>query len=343
MSPNKRNVFVGVIVLASIVILAWMILKFANRAADFFLTEGTPITIIADRADGLSDGSAIYYRGVGVGRVLGVRLSNDERVIIDAIIEPGPQVPANVEGIIRTGNLLSASASIFLEPVRHAAIVDPAATAPTTEPVRALQKGDVLRATLPSGNALLPESFNEALEEFQQRKLIQHLDETVVTIREQAVKAGRLMDSVNGLVSDEKMREDLRVAMGNVREATEQANRIGARLETFSDNLNSLSKQTADTITDVRAQVNRGGNHMDELSRNINSRIEQVGKVLERFQTIAARVEKGEGTAGMLVRDPKLYENLVNTAAELNLMVGDLRRLVQQWEQEGLSFKLGGK
>src|SRR5215216_5657798 len=117
MSPNKRNVFVGVVVLTGLGVLAWMVLKFANQTAEFFLTKGTRIQVIADRADGLSDGSAIYYRGVSVGRVLGVRLGDKEKVVIEAIIEPGQQVPVNVDGFIRTGNLLSATASIFLEPM----------------------------------------------------------------------------------------------------------------------------------------------------------------------------------------------------------------------------------
>jgi hypothetical protein len=37
-----------------------------------------------------------------------------------------------------------------------------------------------------------------------------------------------------------------------------------------------------------------------------------------------------------LVNDPKLYESLADTAAELNLMVKDMRRVIQQWEQEGI-------
>jgi phospholipid/cholesterol/gamma-HCH transport system substrate-binding protein len=86
--------------------------------------------------------------------------------------------------------------------------------------------------------------------------------------------------------------------------------------------------------------INRGGEHLDQTARNINGRIDQVGKLLEQFQSIAARVDKGEGTAGLLIRDPKLYDSLVATANTLNLMMADLRRLVQQWEQEGLSFKL---
>lgn len=349
MSPNKRNLMVGIVVLAGLGTLAWMVLKFANRAATFFLTKGTNITVVAERADGLSEGSAIYYRGVNVGRVLDVVLADDQTVKIKAIIDKDRPVPSNVQGIIRTGNLLSASASIFLEPVRLVAEqVDPAATAPTSAPVRMLREGDELKATMPTGNALLPEEFNQTLREAQERKLVQHVDEAVVTIREQAIKAGELMDSIRDLAGDEKMRGDLRAAIANIRLATEQANKIAANLDRFSTDLNGLSKQASETMTEVQATVgdarrtiDKSGRQIDEVSRNINSRIDQIGKLLEQFQSIAAKVQRGEGTAGKLVTDGRLYESMADTAAQLNLMVAELRRLVQQWEEDGISFKMG--
>src|SRR5438093_1329704 len=243
MSPNKRNVLVGIVVLASLGILAWMILKFANRAAEFFLTKGTRIEIAADRADGLSDGSAIYYRGVNVGRVLGVRLADNNRVVIEAILEPGPTVPLNVEGFIRTGNLLSATASVFLEPI------------PGKPFGRNIESGDVLHATLPKGSAIIPDEFGAVARSIQEQQLIKHLDETVITVRAQAENAGKLMDSLRDLVSDEKMRTDLRAAVANVRQATEKANEIGDKLDTFSSSLNDLSKQSSAALTDVRATI----------------------------------------------------------------------------------------
>ena len=42
----------------------------------------------------------------------------------------------------------------------------------------------------------------------------------------------------------------------------------------------------------------------------------------------------------MLVNDPKLYQSLVDNSRELNATILDLKRLVEQWEQEGVSFKL---
>jgi phospholipid/cholesterol/gamma-HCH transport system substrate-binding protein len=349
MSPNKRNLMVGVVVIGGIVTLAWMVLKFANRAANFFLTKGTHVTVIADRADGVSEGSAVYYRGVNVGRVLDVTLKEDQTVHVGIIIDKDRPVPADVEGVIRTGNLLSASASIFLEPVHLVAEqVDPNANAPTSKPTRMLKEGDVLKATMPTGNALLPREFNETLREFQERKMLQHVDEAVVTIREQSVKVGQLMDSMREITGDEKMRGDLRKTAANMQEATAKANAIADNLNTFSTDLNGLRKQASDTITEVQATVgdarktiNKTGDHVDELSRNINGKIDQIGKVLEQFETVTARMQRGEGTAGKLFTDPRLYESMADAAAELNLMVGDLRRLVQQWEQEGISFKMG--
>ena len=58
---------------------------------------------------------------------------------------------------------------------------------------------------------------------------------------------------------------------------------------------------------------------------------------------MANKIDKGEGSIGKFVNDPRLYEALTDTSAELNLTVRDLHRLVEQWEQEGVSLKLGGK
>jgi len=42
----------------------------------------------------------------------------------------------------------------------------------------------------------------------------------------------------------------------------------------------------------------------------------------------------------MLVNDPRLYESLADTTRQLNATVSDLRRLLEQWEQEGVTMKL---
>ena len=42
----------------------------------------------------------------------------------------------------------------------------------------------------------------------------------------------------------------------------------------------------------------------------------------------------------VMARDIDAYQRLVDTSRELNLTVKDLKRLVEQWEQEGVSMQL---
>lgn len=69
-------------------------------------------------------------------------------------------------------------------------------------------------------------------------------------------------------------------------------------------------------------------------------RLTQVGLMLDTVNSVTKKLDQGKGTAGMFVNDPKLYEALVDSARQLNLTLADLKRLVEQWEQEGLTLKM---
>jgi len=111
-------------------------------------------------------------------------------------------------------------------------------------------------------------------------------------------------------------------------------------LEKFTDNLNQLSGETKDALTQARGTIAKTEGHIDSIAAQFNDRMAQASTLLERFQSIAAKVDKGQGTAGQLVNDPRLYESLTATTQELAVTIKDLRRLVEQWEQEGVSLKL---
>jgi phospholipid/cholesterol/gamma-HCH transport system substrate-binding protein len=119
------------------------------------------------------------------------------------------------------------------------------------------------------------------------------------------------------------MRDDLRTAITNIRAFTERANRIGESFEKTSADLQKVTDQSSLVMSDVRVAVAK------------------LGSTLEHFQSVAAKVDQGKGTAGMLVNDPKLYQGLVDTTHELNATIADLQRLVRQWEQEGATVRLG--
>ena len=207
----------------------------------------------------------------------------------------------------------------------------------TLVPIDAVEKGKLesgarLRAHfvglqfLPPEFAELARELRATAQQFRESKVILHLDE-------QVEKAGKVLDSANQFISDPKLRQDIQTAATNVRTASETINRIGTKLDKLSDD-------AAATMTDVRQTVTKTGNHVDDISKQVGDRLTQIAKTLDHFESIAAKIDQGKGTAGQLVNDPKLYQALVDSSRELNATITDFKRLVEQWEQEGVSLKL---
>jgi len=309
MSSRRRNIIVGFVVVLGLGITTWMILLFAGRFAELFKPAGLPITMSADRADGVSNGSSIFYRGVLAGRVTGVHLRSDNQgVVLTAEIDKREQaLPANLRAFIRTQSAFGTAAALYLEP--------------EGPPTGKLSANAILVAEF-EGSGLIPKPFTELAEDFRKQHLIEHLDETVVSIRLQADRAGQLLDSAQQMLTDPKVHDNLRATLDNVRSATESAARIGKNLDQFSGKLDHIGDQANATLSDVRLVIVK------------------LGSTLERLDSVSNKIDQGKGTAGLLVNDPKLYQGLVDTTKELNGTIADLQRVVQQWEQEGITLKL---
>jgi phospholipid/cholesterol/gamma-HCH transport system substrate-binding protein len=330
MSPNKRNVFVGAVVLGAMVALGWMILKFANQAANFFLAQGSPVVIKAERADGIAEGSAVLYRGIQVGRVRGVRRSPDEeRITIDALIDANPPLPGNLSGLIKQTSLLGGTSQILLVPN-----------------LEAPPDGKAHPQHLVAGAVLVAEyipDLSSVADDVRQRRLIEHLDQTVLGIRDQIQKVGVMLDSAQKLVEDPEVNADVRKTIANVRESSENARQLTQKLQKLTDDAGVTLASVDKAVGEVRGTVTDTRGHINKFASDLNVQMDRVASTLERFQAMAVKVDKGEGSAGKLINDPRLYESMADSAAELTGAIKDLRRLIQQWEQEGVPFRLGGK
>ena len=76
----------------------------------------------------------------------------------------------------------------------------------------------------------------------------------------------------------------------------------------MSAKLDKLSDDATTTLSDVRTTVKTTGTNVETLSKQAGDRLEQISKTLDHFQSIAAKIDQGQGTAGQLVNDPKLYQ-----------------------------------
>jgi phospholipid/cholesterol/gamma-HCH transport system substrate-binding protein len=329
MSAYRRNVMVGATVMGALTVLGWMILKFGASVARPFAPDSIPVTFETDRADGVADGSPIHYLGVETGHVTDVEIDPQGRqhVLIRATINLDPPMPANVHGVIKTSSLLGSGAAISL-------VTD---GPPSTE---RLAKNQKIAARFIGYGELLPPEFSQLASElaatakqFRESNLVADLDA-------QVKNAGRVIDSMQQVVGDPKTQEDLKSSIANMRSVTETAKTLAAKLDKFADDLQKTTVEANATIGDARVQITRAGNNVESLSRQMGDRLTQIAKLLDQFQSVAEKIDKGQGSAGALVNDPRLYESLLDTSRELNLTIKDFKRLVEQWEQEGVSLKV---
>jgi phospholipid/cholesterol/gamma-HCH transport system substrate-binding protein len=322
MSPYRRNVLLGATVIIGLAILGWMILQFSGNVARLWGPKTILVRFMTDRADGVADGSPIFYLGVDSGHVTRVWIDEQSlrRVYFEAVVNREPVLPSNVRGVIRTASLLGAGSAVTLE------VTGP----PSNEP---LKEGQVVEAKFVGLGDIFPSEFgglatelSTTVREFRESGVIKN-------INDQVTRAGELIDSMKNIVGDPNTQTDLKTSVANLRDVTENAKQLATKLNNLADEFQRTSTQANDTIA-------RAGSNIESLSRQMGDRLTQVAKLIDQFQSIAEKVEKGQGTAGALVNDPKLYQSLVDTSRELNLTIKDLQRLVQQWEQEGVTLKL---
>jgi phospholipid/cholesterol/gamma-HCH transport system substrate-binding protein len=337
MTTHRKNIAVGATMLFALAFLGLMILLFGEAPIRLIRPPQLQVTFVADSAEGISNGSPIYYLGVNVGQVKRVELPSDGRpgVIVTGDIRSRAPIPANVEGIIRS-TLIGGTASLGLEPVGGT-------------PSGQLASGATLRARIGGAN-LLPREFSDlakqltdlsrhlqtSVEDWNKTKVIDKVATTLDSVHKTVDKFGATSDELRKLLADDQMRGDLKTTLANFRE-------VSGNAKTVAKNLEKLSTDLQKTNADISSVVTKTGTRVDDLSKQLGGRLDQMAGILDRFQSVANKVDRGEGTAGKLINDPKLYEALVDTSQELNLTVKDLRRLVEQWEQEGVSLKLGGK
>ncbi len=335
MSPYRKNLMVGIVVLGGLIVLGWMILQFGDAPIQLFTAEQTRVEFISDRAEGLSEGSAVVFRGVTVGKVVSIERQPDHQTVrIEGLVDARPPLPGNVVAHIRSTGLIGAGATISL------------LVPPGEEPAGELAQGQTIE-TIFVGLDLLPPEFAKLATElrltarqFRESKLVENLDtavrEATVTIR-----------SINEIVADPQIKQNLTQSLQNITAATESATRIADNLEKFSKELDTLGNETTITIKKAQGAIEKAegtitkvDGHIDDLSRQIDQRMVEVARLLASFQSIARKIDEGKGTAGAFINDKRLYESLVLTSEQLNLLMKDLNRLVEQWEQEGATLKL---
>jgi phospholipid/cholesterol/gamma-HCH transport system substrate-binding protein len=186
----------------------------------------------------------------------------------------------------------------------------------------------------------LSTALTATVKQFNDAKLIENLNKRLDQVGSILEDTRTTLGNVNKLVGDEKIQADVHTSLENIRVASENVRKVSASADTIASNIDKTVNNLDKTVTSANETVKSTQAHIDELAKSTHARMEQLAKLIADANAITTKINEGQGTAGKIINDPKLYEGLVETTAQLNATIKDLQRLVQQWEQEGVSFKL---
>ncbi len=181
---------------------------------------------------------------------------------------------------------------------------------------------------------------NDTLATKMEADIMQQVNEQIAPLK---AKAERLIENLDSIVTavSKVLNND---SQHNISESIRQINLTMTNLERISGNLNDVvtdqKKNLASSISNindvtVNLKTNSGklGHIMDNFSSfsdsitkmELNRTIDQMNGSISNLQTILSKIDTANGTLGLLVNDPRLYQNLNQTSESLNRLLVDFR------------------
>ncbi|MVZ64110.1 MlaD family protein [Sphingobacterium humi] len=270
------------------------------KGNNVFSSENTFYTEY-DNVDGLAVSKPVLVSGFQIGRVSKLTLQPNGKIRTEFKINNDYDIPSNTVARIVSADLLGSKAIVFElgNSTTMARSGDPLLSdvqANLMEKVEPLQKKienlvEKLDSVLSGVNSVLDDGF--------QRDFKSSVHSISVSLK----NLEKITSDVDGLMGSEKNRlanimANLESITNNFKNNNEKINKILANLDNLSDDLSK---------TEIKATVDNANQAMMDV------------------RAITDKINKGEGSIGLLIHDEKLYHNLNNASQNLDELMKDLK------------------
>ena len=270
------------------------------KGSDLFSTTKRYF-VLFDNVGGLQPSNAIRLNGVQVGRVESTKLLQERgnMVLVELDISQNVKLPVGTKAIL-TSELLGSS-GITLQISNLAAKI--------------LEEGDTLMSIKETGiQALLQEKALPVLKSVDSlavslTKIVRQFDQTGYTLNKLLNTADQTASGVNAVVA---------------------AN--GKSIAATMANLQALSASLAETEKSFKPIIGNLQTTTDSLKAlRLGQTLNQAHLAVMSLQQTLSKLEKGEGTAGKLLKDEALYENINRTIVSVNKLMTNFRQYPKRY------------
>jgi phospholipid/cholesterol/gamma-HCH transport system substrate-binding protein len=277
------------------------------KGSDLFQHQKT-IYAVYDNVDGLLESNNVQLSGMKVGLIKSIELlpgNNQGHILVTMRVENKVNIPTDSKARIVSSDLLGTK-SVRLE-------LGSATTIVKSGDTLASEREDDLRVAVDKRIAPLQKKAEG---------LISSIDSVMVVVQE---------------VLNKDARKNLTKSFESIKRAIETFEKTSIRLDALVETqeykimnifskMESITTNLANNNDKITKVLSNFESISDSLAKsNLKSTINNANIALSDVSKILDKINKGQGTMGMLVNNDSLYRKLDKSANELDLLMLDLR------------------
>ncbi|EAZ79595.1 MlaD family protein [Algoriphagus machipongonensis] len=312
-AENKRNVIVGIFVFVGIAILVAGVLTLGGQQKKF--VKAIHLKAVFDDIGGLQAGNNVWFSGVKIGTVRKINFYGDSQVEIEMNVEE------EVVEFIRKDSKATISSDGLIGN-KIIVIYGGTTMAPPVE------DGDRLESVMP-------------LDTDQMMETLQVNNENLVEITNDLKDLiGKLANGegiVGAVLTDSTLSDNFKIIVANLKQTSENSNRMLAEMNTFTQKLNKEGNLFNDLVTDTTMAV-----EIRDAMGSLKAAAENSEQMTEELKVITDKFNSQDNSIGVLLNDEEFANNLKQTMINTDSATYNLNRGLEALEYTW-PFKKGFK
>ncbi|MFZ0599439.1 MAG: MlaD family protein [Flavobacterium sp.] len=285
-----REIKTAILVIASILLFIW---GYSFLKGKDLFTNYKTLYVEYNNVEDLSQSAPVTINGLTVGKVTKITINEvTGKLLVELQLKTDFPISKTSKASLYSPSLIGGKQIKIL---------------PNLEDKDPAVEGQTLESAVELG---LTESLGGKIEPIQQK-----LDLMLLNIN-------TLVAGLNNVL-DKQGQENLKKSLAELSQTMEQFHRA-------SGSLNTILDTNKGQINGVVTNFNKMSSNFNKISDSLNKAdlgktVRNLNKTLAKVDGIMSNLNSGKGTAGKLLNDDALYNNLSKTSKELELLLQDVR------------------
>ena len=296
----RREIKIGIFLAGTFLILAAFIF-IAGDMSTWFQKPGYDLSVLFPTATGLEKHAAARLAGVKIGYVKDIRLDQRKARVVLAIW-PKYQVPKGSRATLASIGLVG-ERYIEISPSEQAEFLKPGETIEASAAIGFDQIGS-LAASIGDELKAVSQSIRKITDEEAQQNL------------------SGILKNLNAFTQE--LGEFLAANKGGLETGIRSASRVA---QEFDQKLGAVSLSLDETLRAVKGIAAENQESIKSNLQKLEDVLTELQESVRLLRNSLEKIDRGEGTVGKLVQDPKLYEEARETLGTVKRTVEPLSRM----------------